>query len=156
MTKRKNTRKNKETILVVWGDSAVREENMRSQGMTDEELRIRVAELSGWERGPKKTFSLGKFGIVPAMSAWHPKSSKEDWQDFPPDFPNDLEAMHEAEAAIPDNDGAQAAYHAALCKVTNWAPVHCSISQAKANFDLIHATARARAEAFVMAMEEQP
>jgi len=126
----------------------------KPQDMSDEELRIRVAELSGWERGPVKDLRLGSFGGVPAMSCWHPKSSKENWQDLPPDFPNDLDAMHKAEMTIPDNDGAQAAYHAALCEVTNWAPVHCGISQAKANFDLIRATARQRAEALVKTMEE--
>jgi len=118
---------------------------MKPQDMSDEELRIRVAELSGWERGPKETFSLGKFGIVPAMSAWHPKSSKDDWQDLPPDFSHDLNAMY---GAVKGLSKAQLKVFVAVLRWTDTGYLEPE--------GYINATVRQRAEAFVIAMTEAP
>ena len=122
---------------------------MKPQNMTDKELNDKVGELLGWKYGPCGC------GAPACDKSERWQDPVLQWHDELPNFTFDLNAMHGAEATIPDNDGAQGAYHAALCKVTNWAPVHCSISQAKANFDLIRATARQRAEAFVIAMSRE-
>ena len=103
--------------------------------MTNQELRFKVAELAGWERGPQKDITIKGVGtIASAMNCWHPKGEKENWQDNPPDFPDDLNAIHEAEMSLDPR-------------------IRLTIAQLL-KYD-VFATARQRAEAFVMVMGEQ-
>lgn len=65
--------------------------------LTPYEQRIEVAECANWERGPKEDIRIGGLGIIAAKNkCWHPKDSENEWQDDPPDFINDLNAIYEA------------------------------------------------------------
>jgi hypothetical protein len=95
----------------------------------DEDLRLKIAELCG----------LGQFSIPHSV----------------PNYPRDLNAMHEAEKVLspsPDElewcNGRWISFCQALCAICN------SEEDERVKFALapIHATARQRAEAFVLAM----
>lgn len=119
--------------------------------LDDGELRMKVAEYCGWK------FTKVKDAFEYISVSPNGQSYRTNWGQFVihlPDYPNDLNAMHQAEIQIPDNDEAQQKYYTAICFLTNWAPVYCGISQHKANFDMLHITARTRAEAFVMTMQK--
>lgn len=106
--------------------------------MTDNDLRVKVAELCGWERGPKKEIKCGLW--FPVMSCWHKKCDKDNWQDEPPNFPHDLNACHEMEEALTSQQ---------LYDYSESLWYEC------AGFvEAVRATARQRCEAFVKAMEE--
>jgi len=121
--------------------------------MTDQELRIRVAELAGWEQGPTHSIKLGVFGTATPMTLWHRKGEKDNWQDDPPDFPNDLNAMHEAETLITTFDQRQH-YQFAMFDILSIAKLReARVSEVDTNWLFYHATARQRAEAFVKVME---
>lgn len=106
--------------------------------MTDEELRIKVAELCGWKRrevfessfaDPSKLISRGR--------KWH--NPINDLPQRLPDYPTDLNAMHEAEKVfVTHGRPHRLKYRYALEDIAgvDW-------------WDLFHATAHQRAEAFV-------
>jgi hypothetical protein len=58
--------------------------------MTNEHIRIKVAEACGWKQIPKGKFYSGK---------WH-AGDMWDFKDLPPDFPNDLDACAEMEKTL--------------------------------------------------------
>lgn len=116
-----------------------------SHEMTDEELRIKVAELCGWKRrevfepsfaDPSKLVSRGR--------KWH--NPINDLPQRLPDYPNDLNAMHEAEKALTDDEHSRFSDHlgSILCdgKYYHW-------SDGGAMRGFVSATAHQRAEAFV-------
>ena len=62
----------------------------QAKAMTDEALRIRVAELCGWTELDTESEYIGFSG--------KPPKSYGDYDSLElPDYPNDLNAMHEAE-----------------------------------------------------------
>ena len=101
--------------------------------MSDDELRIEVAKLCGW-RYPKWNGSW--------MVAWreeHPHVTKEI-----PDYPNDLNAMYEVEKILVE------------VQKRKYANVLLNIikpDEYYGEYDIIHATARQRAEAFIKTMK---
>lgn len=115
--------------------------------LTRDQKLIMVAECAGWERGPKEDIRIAGFGIIAAKNkCWHPKNEKECWQDNPPDFLNDLNAMHKAEKLLSPE------------QVTEYN--HYLFSNGPDNPDngsademIWHATAEQRAEAFILTME---
>ncbi len=65
--------------------------------MTPNEQRIAIAEHLGWTPQPGCKWVSGQTYGIP------PNGENHHWQQFP-DYPNDLNAMHEAEKRIPDED----------------------------------------------------
>ena len=99
--------------------------------MSDEELRIKVAELRGWN------------GVIRSGSwiiGWTDKPSEE--REIP-DFSQDLNAMYEVEKDMTEKE------YNKYCDML-WNMCHGASGKSGA----IHASARQRAEAFVMAMEK--
>lgn len=118
--------------------------------MTDDELRIKVAELCGWERGPKVSSWIGV-----ANSCWHRKSEQDGWQDNPPDYPQDLNACHEMEEHIPENKWFEwCGNMAKVCGVERESSDMTIGEIVHRTFSTNRATARQRAEAFVMTMSK--
>jgi hypothetical protein len=102
--------------------------------LTDEEKRIKVAELCGWKRGAKRD----RGGHYWAMPGWYPQCT---WvEDSMPDYLNDLNAMHEAEKTI--HDDYRDMYADYLVEISGFHPL-----------GVWSTTARQRAEAFVLTME---
>lgn len=100
--------------------------------MTDQEMRIAIAEECGWKRCARNENQL---------PIWmHPKSGVMYWLSSPhfPDYLNDLNAMHEAEA----------------CLSTTQYPIYLKnlgfmLNSLNHAWALCRATARQRAEAFL-------
>lgn len=98
--------------------------------MTDEQINRAIAEASGWtdihDSGPWHNHKL--WGYPPERPGQGGNAYK-----YMPDYCNDLNAMHEAEKRLDDNEDY---YFALLCALGNWPKA-------------IQATARQRAEAFL-------
>lgn len=96
-----------------------------------------VAVVAGWEKGPARA---GKpIFFMMAYSCWHRKTERDNWQDGPPAFTSDLNAMHEAEKTLPDAFHRRR-YYQLLDVITG------------DQWSTIVATAEQRAEAFYMVM----
>lgn len=112
--------------------------------MPDEELRIKVAELYGWRRIRRRETTTKHFphAHIPYIFGIHP--SDHVWRSPIPDYPHDLNSMHEAVETLRRTNGPE--WHdfgrnlLGLCGST----MNC-----------IQATARKRAEAFVLTMSEK-
>lgn len=118
---------------------------MKLENMSYDQLRIKVAELAGWERGPAEDIKLGSYGIIAAKGmCWHHKDEEDNWQDSPPDFPDDLNAMHEAEKNLTEAQANK--FDTILWNM-------CGGASGKSG--AIHATAQQRAEAFVMTFKDE-
>ena len=112
--------------------------------MTDQEINKIIAEFRGWVMYHPTPESVSKG--YPSYSYWTPprdsKQFAENWgkleMDYPPDYCNDLNAMHDAENTL--NDDQQYEYAYVLDDL---------IKNRSCEFDLIHASARMRAETFV-------
>ena len=115
------------------------------KSMTPDEQRIKVAELCGWVREDRKPIHV----VQLTPEGWL-NSSNGGWyggqaHDVLPDYLNDLNAMHDAEDAFTVEQ--QILFEEHLVEIVeNWK--HC-------NWLIIHATATQRAEAFVLAMDEE-
>jgi len=108
--------------------------------LTPEEKIIKVAECAGWECGPKEDIRIIGLGIIAAKNkCWHPKNEKDCWQDNPPDFLNDLNAIHKAVNSLPE------ATYNLFCDVL-WS----LCGGASGLTGAINATAEQRSEAFVL------
>jgi hypothetical protein len=105
--------------------------------MTDDQIRIAIAEWCGWTFQPM-TGPLGCPWVMPSATKW------EDRMPQPPDYPNDLNAVHEVENIINSNTDLGYAYDMALCKLVN------AYEEGLCNHvRLYHATARQRCEALL-------
>ncbi len=113
--------------------------------MTDTELRIKVAELVGWTGITYHEIGSPLFRYNPHYHAdWYGKSPNPRWGGLNPipDYPNDLNAIHEAVMSLSDDDLAR------YDQVLWW-----QFRDMSGRNGILHATARQRAEAFVAAME---
>lgn len=105
--------------------------------MTDNEMRIAIAEACGWTniifRG---VFEPKERDFAGTHASCTPPGATGKWQGTLPDYINDLNAMHEAEEILwKRNDWSACNYEEKLEKMTSsWA---------------WYATARQRAEAFL-------
>jgi len=109
-----------------------------------EELRTRVAELCGWTKvdPPDKRHN---------SYVMHPPGTQE-YVRVCPDYPNDLDAICEAVSNAPTEDDAfEFRYMSNLQKV-----VQSDHDEEIGGFELAHATASQRAEAFVNTMGAKP
>ena len=112
--------------------------------MTTEAQRIAIAEACGWQR-EKTPFTRhsarieGESGTVCDNAWWHPTIAGCTFS--PPDYLNDLNAMHEAEKVLTSEQNNE--YIATLQTVCG-----SSVPLAIAG-SYVHATAAQRAEAFL-------
>lgn len=122
--------------------------------MTDEELRIRVAELYGWthihiDRDWMDSFddfnSTALVGVPPGATFVGSGSYEEI-----PNYPNDLNAMHEAEKILLNKDPQWKGFASADRYFDKLASV---VGYNTGIMPLVFATARQRAEALVKTME---
>ena len=116
--------------------------------LTDDELRIRVAELRGYKRASMLQPGTG-------LPLWeHPTEMVHATDGTPlfphrviasnlPNYPQDLNAMHEVEDALTEEQ------YNRFCDIL-WN----MCGGASGKFGAIHSTARQRAEAFVLTMEK--
>lgn len=102
--------------------------------MTDEQMRIKIAEACGWKALEYEDFS--KYGVPCFMLMG---SNNTGTRLAPPDYLNDLNAMHEAEKTLLKMDGCQA----------HWETYSNILTMKVGCEDIFHATARQRAEAFI-------
>lgn len=109
--------------------------------MTDEQKRIKIAEWCGWEFQP-----LPPSANPEDRSGWYHKPS-ERLRKAPPDYLFDLNAMHDAQSLLSESQKVH--YQEALSTLTRKNP-HVSC------WDLIHASARQRAEALLSVMSAWP
>lgn len=145
---------------------AVRHPKPIRDPMTPEEQRIAIAEACGWKwyRRP----ATGPWAAKPHRALYHPILSAElvstlqpatmterqcndsfIWREgFIPDYPNDLNAMREVEDSIPIFK--RGFYNAALSKcAVNDRNLSSTIRDPDWIFQLLHASASQRAEAFL-------
>ena len=128
-----------------------REDEIRA--MSDNELRITVAELCGWNKPVSQTGTLA----CPDTEMCPPRSLLYQRLAEPiPNYPYDLNAMHEAEKLLTDY-GRRALYinwvYGLICRDKNGRMFDEAGLTPTDN--LIFAKARQRAEAFVLVMELQ-
>lgn len=116
--------------------------------LTDEEKRIKVAELCGWERdtgNPPYTFG----------PRWYLNGNRYDDSSYAvtpnylPDYLNDLNTMHEVETVMLLDPRCLEVHY--LCRLGEV----CGKPRASQERELYHATAAQRAEAFVLTMEPE-
>lgn len=101
--------------------------------MSDREINIAIAEACGWKDLEIEDFS--EYGVPVFMLMG---SNNTGTRLAPPDYCNDLNAMHEAEKVLLSEFGNLAPYNKHLAYAT------CASGEPR-----YHATARQRAEAFL-------
>jgi len=103
------------------------------------EKNIIIAELCGWERGPKENVYF-----IPKMTCWHKKSEIANWGENPPHFCSDLNDMFDAEETL--NDEQYFHYCSMLWSI-------CAKANSE-NIKIVHATSEQRADAFILTMDK--
>lgn len=116
--------------------------------MTDNELRVKVAELCGWKDIEERLLPCCR-GVKSRLCG---RMEHEHAFHACPNFPHDLNACHEMEEAL-DTFGAKIRYLSYLRLACTGEAKHYPNS-ALHELLVIRATARQRCEAFVRAMEE--
>ena len=122
------------------------------RAMSNRQMNERIALATGWEKGPSRNSWYAQ-----KNACWHRVGSKEDWQDFPPWFSGDLNAMHEVEAKLgrprSHTDWAKLdSYRIWLEQVVEYKPV-CS-SAVEERWNVAFASARQRAIAYILMLDE--
>jgi hypothetical protein len=120
---------------------------MEPYDMSNGQLNDKIAVICGWESGKNKDVLFGT--VAPrtgrpgnqmfVKTAWRRPGGP--WEFSAPNYADDLNAMHGAEGKLFDDPDIRDKYVERLMAVTG-------LDQA----DIWHATARQRAEAFLMAM----
>jgi len=123
------------------------------QAMTDDEIRVRVAEACGWknvhrfnkwQEGGTASYKDGDLvGDFGDHTRWHL-----------PNYPADLNACHSMEKTLRENQFHFVAYTRKLWRVV-FPNVDYTGDLGYLGFDYIHATARARCEAFLAVMQPE-
>jgi len=121
------------------------------KALSDNELRIRVAELLGWSDVENDMIVLYVHELR-GMTPDQTHLSYERWRIKVPNYPRDLNACHEMEETLPDRDSMLFRWQWNLKDVV-LGPERLR-SEVWRNAQMFHATARQRCEAFVLAMEE--
>ena len=111
------------------------------QALSDEELQIKVAWLRGWNR-------CEPYGNNAMRGKRQGEPNSAPWRDIP-DYCNDLNAMHKAEAMF------SAWFTGTHPNDEDFLKLLIKIVSTEGKHRMAHnATARQRAEAFVLTMEE--
>lgn len=116
----------------------------KASELTDDELRILIAEDQGWQK-----LEAGFYG---EQECWFRNETKgEHVVMLPPNYPKDLNAIHEAERSLSEED--KYWYAEVLCNLANpkCGKMACVNNPEPGMYPgLVHATARQRAEAYVI------
>tara|TARA_R110002126_G_scaffold107508_5_gene242965 strand:+ start:4962 stop:5324 length:363 start_codon:yes stop_codon:yes gene_type:complete len=112
------------------------------QALSDTELNIRIAELLGWERFPDKANRCGHEYWAQFKDGHFCTDTQE--RDELPNYCTDLNAMHEAENNLTGPQQGVFGDHLDWIAQKKGAPLRW----------MWNATARQRAEAFVLTMKE--
>lgn len=115
--------------------------------MTNEQIRIAIAEKCGWVRLERSTGIITKYPVDTARSAklwWLDSYGKVAY--WVPNYPEDLNAMHEAEKTIKGEDQVKY-YYELLLAVTG------RYTRLETDFNFLHATAHQRSEAWCRTFE---
>lgn len=111
--------------------------------MTPEAQRIAIAEACGWT-GIIVSYSGALMGFAP----FNPEYDEQQWQAVP-NYPEDLNAMHEAEKVISEKgESLRRCYMDNLCVSAN-GPLSEMDGSYQEIWAMCHATAAQRAEAFL-------
>ncbi len=102
--------------------------------MTPEDQRIAIAEACGWK-------NVTQGSPDDPYSGWSNNCFPQPIENLP-DYLNDLNAAHEMEKALSEFEFVDYSFH--VSKITN-----TNTGQVVALFELIHATATQRSEAFL-------
>jgi hypothetical protein len=107
--------------------------------VSDNEIRIAIAEACGW-----KKLADGKWASPEMVGAFF----------SPPDYPNDLNSMYEAQKVLLTDSEKIEAYCSALLHtkidvIEDGTPYKTDLFDEYGWFGCVHATARQRAEAFL-------
>lgn len=115
------------------------------KAMSDEELRVKVAQLDGWKS------EVDSRDLTCICVTWTKGNKVVPGNGHLPDYPQDLNSMHEAEKVLKKGltgtRNQKSTYRLVLYRILQ-----------AAGEDAVewgHATARQRAEAFVLAMEDE-
>lgn len=108
--------------------------------MTNEEMRVAIAETMGWK---DMSFSTSWLTLPNGKKRFLNWSEGESWEDAVPDYPNDLNAMAEVEEWLLVHQPKKLTYYENEIgwMLTDGGPVP--------DFKLIHASAAVRAECFL-------
>lgn len=135
--------------------------------MTETEQRIAIAEVCGWKW--YRRLATGPWEAKPHRALYHPtivpeyvatlqpadmteRQCNEEfiWREgMVPDYPKDLNAMYDAEGVLTLEQ--LVAYAETLCSLTS-SEETCDLNPSLAEYNLLHATASQRAEAFLRAI----
>lgn len=111
--------------------------------MTDDELRIKVAGLCGWAED-KEAWSLDYHGRFWSRGGIIARESRL------PDYPNSLDAMHEAEATLTKEQQDQYIDNLLRLVVIPFeAEYGVQLNDTDTTWTILHANAQQRARAFV-------
>lgn len=125
--------------------------------LSDEELRVKCAELCGWKPETRKMYAgeanVNGWGLNKHLSLGHRDRKFTTSPTSFPNYPADLNAMHEAEKTLQHVPTARAdqrvIYSDALFQLLSQ-----SLGRVALNFDMLHATARQRCIAFIFTMQQ--
>lgn len=120
------------------------------KSLSNEGLRIKVAKLYGYTQVVRDDGWLTLFDKdgKAVCSPYHPDCEWEMWIDHTPNYPQDLNAMHEAEEVVPE---------LYKWKYAVWLGSHIQVDDSgvlPSLFVGVRPTARQRAEAFALTMME--
>ncbi len=121
--------------------------------MTDNEIRIAIFEACGWTT---RSGVVEYDGVSMPWALWI-KDGKEYNPHDAPDYPNDLNAMHEAEKVLSGENAISYRNHLArittvLRNLSDMEEVEPYCNENECAY--IHATAKQRAEAFLKTIEK--
>ena len=110
------------------------------QALTDDEIRVRVAELIGWTKRRE---------VEADYWVWDSPHGTLMGQSMLPNYPADLNACHEIAMSL-DRDSLQ---YSAYCSAVNQIIAITNSAKNARPIQAIDATARARCEAFLAVMQ---
>ena len=124
--------------------------------LTDEEVRIKIAELDGWKRSKTRLISTHDVSVSRIIQGWKCPSGHfyGGGINVLPDYLNDLNACYEFEEDLPmiSEDGKSLFdYTRTLSRLVRKPR---TIPMVIHDWELLHATARQRCKAFVLTSTE--
>lgn len=126
---------------------------MNIEGMSDEQKRIRIAEACGWKRAPEFDYVLASpiYRAGERMEMMCKDGDIRAMEELP-DYLNDLNAMHEVEKTLSESKWDE--YGLVLSEQVDCTVWVRGFISGYGITRIAHATARHRAEAFLLTLPE--